>query len=303
MKKRLWTPGRRVSLAAQLGPLRRGSGDPTWGSGTDGAIWRTTLTPGGPGLERLRLNSDGDVEVQAWGAGADWLLERLPRLLGADDDPTGFEPPSELTDAYKRWSGWRVGRTDRVLEALIPAVLEQRVTGKEAWRAWRLMVRKYGEPAPAVAGAPPRLYVFPAPEVWTAIPSWEWHRAGVDPARSDTLMRVLKVADQLEASSGLTPEQAHSRLRQVSGVGIWTAAETAQRALGDPDAVSYRDFHIAKEVVYFFTGRMDGTDEEMAELLKPYAGHRYRVQRLIELSGKHRPRRGPRITIHDMRQF
>ena len=34
-----------------------------------------------------------------------------------------------------------------------------------------------------------------------------------------------------------------------------------------------------------------------AVLLEPYAGHRYRVQRLLELAGARHPRRGPRRTL------
>ena len=66
------------------------------------------------------------------------------------------------------------------------------------------------------------------------------------------------------------------------------------RALGDPDAVSFGDYHIGKNVTYALTGEV-GDDERMAELLEPWAGHRYRVQRLVELAGLGRPRRGARM--------
>ena len=58
-------------------------------------------------------------------------------------------------------------RSGRVLEALVPAVLEQKVTGREAWRAWRWLVRRYGEPAPGPAGLlPDGLRVPPAARTW-----------------------------------------------------------------------------------------------------------------------------------------
>jgi len=80
----------------------------------------------------------------------------------------------------------------------------------------------------------------------------------------------------------------------VPGVGVWTAAETAQRALGDADAVSFGDYHVARNIGWALTGE-ELDDDGLAELLEPYRGHRYRVQRLLELAGAMRPRRGPRM--------
>lgn len=302
--RRRWRTTRRIDLRAQLGPLRRGSGDPTWHSESGGAVWRTTLTPDGPGSERIVADpSTGEVVQSAWGPGARWLTDRLPRLLGDADESAGFEPPQVLAAAARRYRDWRVGSTDRVLEALIPAILEQKVTGKEAWFGWRTLVRKFGEVAPVPVGGPERLRVFPTPEVWQQIPSWEWHQAAVDSKRATTVLRAVRQSDGLEKLRWVDHSAAHERLRLISGVGIWTAAETAQRALGDADAVSYRDYHLAQEIVYLFTGDRNGTDEQLAQLLTPFAGHRYRIQRLAELSGYQRPRRGPRMTVHDMRSF
>ncbi|HAM22149.1 MAG TPA: 3-methyladenine DNA glycosylase, partial [Actinobacteria bacterium] len=48
-----------------------------------GALWRTTLTPEGPGLERIAVErANGTVELSSWGPGAQWLADRLPTLLG-----------------------------------------------------------------------------------------------------------------------------------------------------------------------------------------------------------------------------
>ncbi|NQU36616.1 MAG: DNA-3-methyladenine glycosylase 2 family protein, partial [Actinobacteria bacterium] len=173
---RRWRSKRAIDLDSQLGPLRRGSGDPTWAQDAGGGIWRTSLTPQGPGVERLSVDAAAREVVQSsYGPGANWLCERLPRLLGAEDDPTGFVAPGPLRTTAKRYAAWRAGRTDLVLEALVPAVLEQKVTGKEAWLGWRTLVRTFGTPAPTPAGGPVGMRVFPAPAGWLAIPSWEWH--------------------------------------------------------------------------------------------------------------------------------
>jgi 3-methyladenine DNA glycosylase/8-oxoguanine DNA glycosylase len=83
-------------------------------------------------------------------------------------------------------------------------------------------------------------------------------------------------------------------MESLPGIGRWSSAEVAQRALGDADAVSVGDYHVAKDIGWAMTGA-PVDDDGMLELLEPYRGHRFRVQRLIELSGIHRPRRGPRM--------
>jgi len=182
-----------------------------------------------------------------------------------------------------------------VLEALIPAIIEQKVTTVEAWRAWRTLVSRHGEPAPGPA--PTGMRVFPAAEVWRLIPSWEWHRAGVDPRRSRAALAVASVAT---AINRVTIETADARLRSIAGVGPWTAAETSQRAHGNPDLVSVGDYHLPAIVGHALIGK-PVDDDGMLELLAPWTGHRQRIMRLILASGFHKPRRGPKITIQDHR--
>ncbi len=294
---RLWDPGRPVDIAATWGTLRRGAGDPTWKI-TDGVLWRGIRTLLGPVTLRIASRrSEGRIVAHAWGdpAVSGWLLDNLPRMLGQDDDPAGFVPHHEQVAAAlaHRGQGWRVPCTGLVLESLVPAVIEQKVTGQEAFGGYRRLVRRVGEIAPG-PGADLGLYVAPDPERLRRVPSWEWMRLGVSPQRADTLMRVVRLADRLAPVCELPLPQAHRRMRAVPGVGVWTAAETAQRALGDADAVSFGDFHVAKNIGWALTGeQLD--DDALAELLEPYRGHRYRVQRLLELAGAARPRRGPRM--------
>jgi 3-methyladenine DNA glycosylase/8-oxoguanine DNA glycosylase len=294
---RRWAPGRPVDLRRTLGPLRRGSGDPAYRV-DDGGIWRASRTPDGPGTLRLRL-VDGDVEAEGWGPGAGWLLDRMPVLLGADDDWTGLDLRAYpwLADVWRRLPGLRLPSTGLVLEALVPAVLEQRVTGLEARRSWRQLLYRFGQPAPG----PVELRVMPDAATLLQIPTWDWHRMGVEAARQRPIRAAATVAARVEQCVELTLEAALARLRVLPGVGEWTAAETAQRALGHPDAVSVGDYHLHDLVVHALTGRPRGDDGEMLALLSPYAGHRQRVVRLIELSGASKPRFGPRYAPLDFR--
>lgn len=296
---RRWRPDGPLSLRLLLGVHRRGRGDPTFAVEGSGAVWRTARTPDGPGSVRFAVVGE-DVEIEAHGPGAGWLCEHGPAWLGAEDDLSGFHPRhGVLREWSRRTGGPRIGRTGLVWEALVPAVLEQKVTGGESRRAWQWLVRRYGEPAPGPV--PPGMRVAPAPEGWAAIPSWDYHGAGVGPQRAATVVRAARLARHLEPVARLRPEQADARLRSVPGIGPWTSAEVRQRALGDPDAVSVGDAHVPRLVVHALTGEVSDSDERMLAVLEPYRGHRFRVQRLLELSDVRAPRFGPRYRPLDHR--
>ncbi|WP_228255256.1 DNA-3-methyladenine glycosylase family protein [Ornithinimicrobium avium] len=292
--RRAWRAAWPVDVRATWGVLRRGAGDPAWRV-VGGTLFRGVRTPDGPVTLRVGARpAEGVVLAEGWGPGAAWAMGRLPEMLGEDDDAAGFVAHhAPVAQALRRHPGWRVPRTGLVLESLVPAVLEQKVTGQEAFSGWRRVVHRFGEPAPG-PGASLGLYVPPAAATLASVPSWEWLRAGVGPQRSDTVMRVARLADRLEELPGLDLVAARRRLVSIPGVGVWTAAETAHRALGDPDAVSFGDYHVAANIGWALTGR-PVDDHGLVELLRPYAGQRYRVQRLLELSGALRPRRGPRM--------
>lgn len=301
---RTWRPGRPVPVGAVLAGLQRGAGDPCFRRQADGVVWRATRAPDGPVLLRLEAHpASGEVRAHAWGPGAPWVLDGVPELLGDADDPSGFEPSPEhpvLVAAHRARPTWRVTRSRAVFEALAAAALEQRVTGVQARSAWRMLVHRFGEPAPGPAGsagtAASGMRVPPAPRDWAAIPSWEWLRAGVEEARRRVVVSAAASAGRLEATVTLPGEEAARVLRTLPGVGVWTAAEIRQRAHGDPDAFSWNDFHVAKNVSWALCGRVLD-DAGCAELVERYRGHRFRVQRLLELAGVARPRRGPRMTL------
>jgi hypothetical protein len=299
--RREWQPPFRVDVRLTLSVHGRGGRDPAYHLDAAGAVWRTSLTPDGPGTLRVSTGPDSLITGQAWGPGAAWLLDTLPAQLGAHDDLSGFtvRHPA-VAELALRYQGLRIGRTARVFEALVPAVLEQKVVGKEAHRAWRILLRQHGAPAPGPA--PAGMRVIPPPRAWARIPSWDWHRAGVEDVRARTIIGAADVAARLEQVMELEGAEADRRLRSLPGIGPWTSAEIRQRAAGDADAVSIGDYHLPKAVGWTLAGRITD-DAGMLELLTPYAGHRYRVARLIELGGRVPPRRGPRMPVRNYRAF
>ncbi len=283
------------AIAAVLGVFRRGAGDPTCAS-VAGHWWFAWRAPSGPVTAHLRAAPlTTQVDIEAWGEGAQWFLEQAPLLLGEADDVSDFVTHHPVVaQAWQRFSGWRVPRSGLVLQALMPAILEQKVTGQEAFAAYRRLVRRFGTSAPG-PGQERGLWVPPDAAGWAAIPSWEWLQSRVDIGRSAPAVRAAKVGNSLDRLADRPAGQARSALQTLPGIGVWTSAEVAHRALGDADAVSFGDYHVAKNIGWALTGS-PVDDDGLAELLEPYAGHRYRVQRLIELAGLARPRRGPRMS-------
>jgi 3-methyladenine DNA glycosylase/8-oxoguanine DNA glycosylase len=261
------------------------------------------------------------VRAWAWGPGAEWLLDALPGALGLYDDVSGFDPSVHplISDSARSHPGFRLSRSGRLMEALVPAILEQKVVILEAHRAWRILLSKFGTEPPGPA--PRGMRVFPDPAVWRRIPSWEWHRAGVEGVRAETIIRAASVAGSLERLLALSHEEADRKLRTIPGIGVWTSAEARQRAAGDPDAVSVGDYHLKNVVGWALAGKDRSTDEEMLALLEPFKGHRHRATRLIGMSRGTRParaagsgtgprygvggppRRGPRMSVRDYRKF
>lgn len=298
----VYAPAEPVDLRLTLRTLLRGTGDPTMLL-DDSGFWRGFRTPEGAATLHLAQRSRGEIAAAAWGPGADWVIGRVPELLGHGDDWSGLDVSAHapLAEVLRRVRGLRLTRVGLVFEMLAPSIIEQKVTSTEAWRGYRYLVRRFGEAAPGPTPVP--LRVVPSVEQWRRIPSWEWHKAGIDPRRSRAVLTAALVAPALERTLALGRGGAvvHARLTSVPGIGPWTASEVMMRAHGDPDAVSVGDYHLAASVGFALTGRLGVDDDGMLELLEPWAGHRQRIIRLIEHSGVRKPRHGARMTIQDHR--
>ncbi|MDJ0312839.1 3-methyladenine DNA glycosylase [Arthrobacter sp. H35-D1] len=304
----VWDAEGPYSLPQTLDIIGRGPADKTV-MVASGTAWLAFNTPDGPAT--LGISQRGsELHARAWGPGADHALTGAPGLLGAHDDWSHFDSPGFadslphcVKEARRRHPAVRLPSTRRVVDALIPAVLEQKVTSAEARRGYATLVQKFGTPAPGIGtdpAIPVDLMVAPTPRQWAMIPSWAWHQAGVGPQRSATVMRVAGSASGLERLAKLPATQAAAKMQSIPGIGVWTAAETTQRTHGDADQVAVGDYHLAAYVGWALAGK-PVDDAGMLELLEPWHGHRQRVVRMLYLSGFRKPAFGPRMTIQDHR--
>jgi 3-methyladenine DNA glycosylase/8-oxoguanine DNA glycosylase len=283
---------RRIDVAAtlDLASTVRGAKNPVLVGPTE-ALW-ATRTPDGLGSLVLNRAATDVIEARAWGPGRDWLLNQAPRLLGADDDPSGFDPQGPIRDLWRR-SPFLLARTDRLWDSLIGAILGQKVQTTNAARSRRALARRFGEEAPG----PHRAWILPSPERVAEMGYHDFHPLGVERKRADVIIRAAREMPRLSALGDRTPEQIQARLQRIRGIGPWTAAMVTAVTVGDPDAVPVGDFHIPNSVAWILAGEARGTDERMLELLEPYRGHRWRVIRLTKAEGA--PKYGPRLSLTD----
>ena len=277
-----------LDLGTTLGPLVHGHGDRTIHLRRSDA-WLAFRTPEGPASLRLAVEG-AMLHATAWGDGATCALDGAAALIGEHDNPGALVARHDvIRDLQRHHAGMRMPRTNRILNALVPSILEQKVTGTEAFRSYAALLRRYGEPAPG----PGNLLLPPTPGTLAALPYHAFHPLGVERRRADVIRHVAARATWLEAATD--GREARRRLSSFVGIGPWTIAEVLRSAFGDPDAVSVGDFHIPNSVAWALAREPRGDDARMLELLKPYDGQRGRVQRLLEVGRVVAPRYGPRM--------
>jgi len=293
------TPPERYQFGASVGSLIAVRYDPCARFG-GGDFWLAARTPDGPGSLRL-TRSGTDLVATGHGPGAGWLADRADAIAGLRDDVGGFAALAARHPLVARlaqtFAGVRMPATGLIFPRLLRAILEQKVSGKEAHRAYRMVVRHFAEPAPGPAG----LTLPPDPAAVAATPYWAFHPMGVEQRRTQALSRVALIADRLEQCADTA--DATRRLVAVPGIGPWTAAEVVRTAYGDPDAVSVGDYHIPNMVAWTLAGEPRGDDDRMLELLEPFRGHRGRVCDLLAAAGIGAPRYGPRMPLRSFAKF
>ena len=271
--------------------VRRGIAGATRLEPDRSVLWWATHTPAGPATLRIRVRPGGR-DFAGWGPGQDWIVAQGPAVVGELDDPDGFRPTDgPVSELLRRHGPVVFGRTDRVFDACITAVLGQKVQTVLAGRSAARLAAALGGTAPG----PVPLRLPPRPETLVEAGSAGLHRFGLERKRADSLLRVAREASRLERAGLDGPDALDRRLSALRGVGPWTSAVVRRSALGDPDAVPVGDAHIPHTVAWALAGEARGDDARMLDLLEPYRPHRGRVVALLEATVRSAPRFGPRL--------
>jgi hypothetical protein len=278
-----------VDLASTLAPLRVGVSDPCWRVEPQGSWWWATRTPTGPLTTRFVPGSGtsaGQVGIEAWGEGVDWLVPRIPLLVGASDPGViaSAEATELVAELAARFPGFRVAGHARVADGAVQAICRRGVSSFEAARSWSLMVESMGDDAPGPGG----LRLPPAPRRLASCDPYDLHVLGLEQGRADEVRRVGSHAGRLEADLADGGAAAVGHLAGIAGIGTDVVEHTRSVALGDPDAAPVIDAHHTAAVVrtLWTDSASIGDDDavDLPALMAPHAPHRGRLVRLIALA-------------------
>lgn len=285
---RLDAPGR-YDLVRTVGALRMGRSDPTFRA-ADRVVALARRTPRGPVTVEIEHDVDA-IWVRMWGEGSGWMEQHLPALAGLLDRPEDFRPLHPAVQSMlQRAPGVHLPRIPVVFARVIQVVALQLVQTREAHRAWRRMVHEKGEPAPGPQGL--RLAPVPQKLAQASVSALVAHAIPHKQAR--TMIRVARRAAELDESALEGREAVTTVLESMRGIGPWTINLVRGSALGDSDAVPVGDYNLPRSVGWALARERRVDDDRMLELLEPFRPHRFRVLRLIVLTGHKAPRKSPR---------
>lgn len=280
---------RRYDLVRSVGALRMGRSDPTFRA-ADRVVAMARRTPAGPVTVEIEHDVDA-LWARAWGEGSEWIREHLRALAGLEDRPQDFRPQhAAVQRMLQRAPGIHLPRSPLVFDRVVQVVALQLVQTREGHRAWRRLVHEMGEAAPG----PQRLRLAPGPETLAEASVSALVAHAIPHKQARTLLRVARRGTELDQAAREGREAATALLESIRGIGPWTINLVRGSALGDSDAVPVGDYNLPQSVGWALARERRADDDRMLELLEPFRPHRFRVLRLIVLTGEKAPRTRPR---------
>ncbi len=242
----------------------------------DGAYRRSLRLPHGAGTVELRP-ADGHVQARFRLDDLRDLataVQRSRALLDLDSDPhavvEALGRDALIGAAVRAAPGLRVpGHVDGE-ELAVRAVLGQQVSLAGAATLAGRLVAALGEPLERPLGTVTQL--FPSSGSIAAIDPAELAL----PAARRTALRGLAAAlagGELVIDSGVEREDARDRLLALPGIGPWTAAYVAMRALRDPDVFLPTDLGVRHALEQLGQDGRPASALRLAESWRPYRAY------------------------------
>ena len=187
------------------------------------------------------------VEVQL----ATSLLDVLPLVMGRvralfdlDADPLAID--AVLAPLFPGNAGLRVPGTVDGFELAVRAVLGQQITVAAARTLARRLVERFGEP---ISTPWPELNrLFPGAQTLAQASADALGQLGIVKTRQAAIVALAQavVRGELQLVAGADPLRTMTQLRELPGIGDWTAQYIAMRALRWPDAFPAGDVALHK---------------------------------------------------------
>jgi AraC family transcriptional regulator of adaptative response / DNA-3-methyladenine glycosylase II len=220
---------------------------------TDDSYERTVQLGGRVGWIAVRNNGDKRVlEVEV----ARELIPVLPALLGRVRNLFDLEARPDVIDGHLardarlgrlvgRNPGLRVPGAFHGFEVAVRAILGQQITVKAATTLASRLVERLG--TPVTTGRPGLTHLAPTADVVAKTRTPTLESLGILESRAKSIVALARaVTGGLQLEPGGDPESTGDRLTSIAGIGEWTAAYIAMRALRTPDAFLPGDVVIRK---------------------------------------------------------
>jgi AraC family transcriptional regulator of adaptative response / DNA-3-methyladenine glycosylase II len=234
---------------------------------------RSLRLPHGEGVVGISADGEGLRATLRLGDLRDLTaaVNRCRRLCDLDADPVAVDATLAedplLAPLVLAVPGRRVPGTVDGWELAVRAVIGQQVSVAGARTVAGRLVAAAGSPLAAPDG--PVTHLFPTPEQVLAAGDADLPM----PAARRRALRALAAAagsGDLTVDPGADPAEVRRALTSLPGIGPWTAAYVALRALGDPDAFLETDLGVRRAIA-----RMGGAGDvtRAAERWRPWRAY------------------------------
>jgi DNA-3-methyladenine glycosylase II len=220
------------------------------------------------------------------------ILGLVREILGCDHDLMDFEHSAAaipwLAPLVQRMYGIKPPRYPTLWEACVNAIVFQQLSLPSATAIMRRLIVASGQSVKA-EGIPVPLYVFPPAESFSRATDDLLRQTGLSSAKIATLRRVAEALtsgriDTAELEQCESPNAA-AILRQIKGIGPWTAAVILLRGLGRLDVFPANDTSVASNIA-LVSGTAPYDAESVLDTLGPQRGMLYFYLLLARLESR-----------------
>ena len=206
----------------------------------------------------------------ALGPASGAVIAAVRRWLDLDAAP---ETIAETLVGLPGEPGLRLPGSIDAFELAVRAVLGQQVTVAAARTLARRLVERFGADIATPWNDVDR--TFPGPADLAAVPIERIAELGIIRSRAGAIQALAAHWDSLAPllSPGASPDALVDRLRELPGIGPWTAHYIAMRALGWPDAFPPGDVAALKAMRLRFATTTQREAEAHAESWRPWRAY------------------------------
>ena len=199
------------------------------------------------------------------------VIQRLRATLDLDADPHAIN--TALHSSFPKGDGLRVPGAMSGYELAVRAVLGQQITVAAARTLAQRLVQRFGEPIATPFAELTRL--FPQPSVLAGAEGDALGQLGIVKQRQAAIVGIARaVADKrLQLHGGADVQQTIEALKQLPGVGDWTAQYIAMRALRWPDAFPAGDVALHKALGVQGTSNAARAAQAASQVWKPWRSY------------------------------